>query len=515
MSPPSTPSSLGPVELFPEQGMVRFGSVERKLRHKTMALCVLLASHAPKLVGRDLIAETLWPRAAEPDHAISRAVHELRKELAAVGAPSQLIQTVPKLGYRVTTISEPSHPAPALATGRYDHGRSIAVLPFANLSSSKDNEYLVAGLTDDLVKLLSMVPRLRVVPLTSSARLAQTQNSNRLIGVELGARYLVTGAVEPRGDRFRLRVTLVDTDTDATAWSDSFDCEISAFYEVQDQLVQRIARALSTEMNEHTVANLRASSDFNLDVYHCIQLAEAERRDYNKQAAQRIVAHLETALTIEPDHGVVHALLAMQLHQNLVSRWTDAPAHTGAEAQNHLQAALRLAFDDPQVQMAAGISALMQGDHAEAAEYLRESLRLNPNEPHALAELGYCIFCLEGDLEACLQMIREAEEAAPSHPRYAIWAYRRGIALYEAGQTEASLAAYNEAARRAPNYHHIHFTKAVALCRLNDQAAIRHAINQGRRLAPDLQSDEYLSGVLMFGLTVTDEQAELMRENWA
>ncbi|MEM7080350.1 MAG: tetratricopeptide repeat protein [Pseudomonadota bacterium] len=514
MSADSDPITLGPVQLLPELGIARLVDTQRKLRHKTMALCVLLASRAPALVTRDVIAQELWPRAAEPDHAISRAVHELRKELTLLGAPNNLIETVPKLGYRVGQNAGSVHPAPPLATKKYHQDRSIAVMPFRNLSRSVDHEYLAAGITDDLVKLLSMVPRMRVVPLTSATFFAELGSPTQAVAKELGARYMVTGGTELRGERFRLRVTLIDAITDTTTWSESFDNDMSAFYEVQDRLVQRIASALSTEINQRTVANLREQHDFNLDVYQCLQLAEAARRNYNQDAALRIVELLHQALTLEPNHGVAHAMLAMQLHQNLVSRWTDDPVATRNDAQQHLDAALKFAFDDPQVQMAAGISALMRGDHAEAAEYLRESLRLNPNEPHALAELGFCNFYLDGDLERCLQMIREAEESAPRHPRYAIWAYRRGIALYEAGQIEASLAAYNEAVRRAPTYHHIHLTKAVALCRLNDAEAMRQSIAKGVELAPGLRADEYIEGVAMFGLTVSDEQAKQLRDNW-
>ena len=224
--------------------------------------------------------------------------------------------------------------------------------------------------------------------------------------------------------------------------------------------------------------------------------------------------NLQAALAIQPENGVAHALLAMQLSQNLVSRWTDSPKTTGEQMARHLELALQLAPQDSRVLMAAGVSALMRGEHAQARQYLQLSFDKNPNEPHTLAELGMTHYFVTRQLEPSLDMIERAERSGRDHPRYGIWAYRRGICHYEAGNYEASIDAYDEAIVRLPLYHHVYMTKAVALARKGDTQAARDTIRQGLSLAPGLPYAEYETGVLMFGLSIPDRLGGELAQLW-
>jgi tetratricopeptide (TPR) repeat protein len=262
------------------------------------------------------------------------------------------------------------------------------------------------------------------------------------------------------------------------------------------------------------VQRIQSRGTFDLNVYERIQLAEDARRNYNRESADLIVDNLEAVLTAQPDNGVAHALLAMQYSQNLVSRWCDDPAQTRRQAVVHLQEAMRLAPNDSRVLMAAGIAALMRGQHHEAMNHLQRSLAKNPNEPHTLAEYGTARFYVTRELAPSIAMMQQAEQAAPQHPRYSIWAYRRGICYYEAGVYNEAIDAFDAAIARTPNYHHTYLTKALALVKMGEHTDAAAAIQQGIRYAPGLACGDYLSGVQSFKLTISEGQIAAFTQLW-
>jgi len=507
---------LGNIRVDSARGVLVGASEECHLEPKVMALLQRLVASPGQVLSRRTLLDSVWPGVVVEDQVLTRGISRLRRALGDLAAAPTQIQTISKKGYRLV-VDEPAgfddssgHASPFISP----QAAVLAVLPLNVLSADERYQFLGSGIARDLTQLLSQVPGLRVISWFSAERISRAKRDLQSVSRALDCQFVVSGSIEIRGLALRLRVELIDTQANQQLWANRFDARLEELFSVQDELIEEIARSLSTALDVERVARIRSRGDFDLDAYQHIQLAEDARRTYGRSAADYVVKNLEAALAIQPENGVAHALLAMQLSQNLVSRWTDSPDATGVQMARHLQSALQLAPQDSRVLMAAGVSALMRGEHANARQYLQLSFDKNPNEPHTLAELGMTRYFVTRELEPSLRMIERAERSGRDHPRYGIWAYRRGICQYEAGNYAASVDAYDEAIVRMPAYHHVYMTKAVALARQGETGAASEAIQQGLGLAPDLSYSEYETGVLMFGLTIPETSRCVLAELW-
>lgn len=504
--------------VYPDRSVLVGPQGERHLEPKVMSLLVHLADQAPAVVPRNTLLDSVWAGVVVSDQVLTRCVSELRKLLGEKAGVPQYIETIPKRGYclkhqpqALSAIAEPPKLMMSLLRDDLD---TVAVLPLQPLGEEEPGMMYGTGFSRDLTQLLSLVPGIRVAASSSVEHLSLRSYGPFEIAEMLGSRYVVCGSMEFRADAFRMRIELVDVETHRQLWAQRYDEQIGQFFEVQDQLSQRIARSINSALAVGKVQEMEARGPFDPSVFERIQLAEDARRNYNRNAAEFILENLEAALSLQPNNGVAHAFLAMQLSQNVVSGWCDDVGRTFEEAALHLREALRLSPSDSRVLMAAGITALMRGEHQQAMLYLQDSLTKNPNEPHALAEYGAARFYVTKELAPSLALIQQAEEAAPQHPRFSIWAYRRGICLYEAEDYLGAVDAFDEGITRTPNYHHIYLTKALALITLGNEAQAIESICQAIGYAPGLECEAYLSGVRSFGLTVSQDQELCFRRLW-
>jgi DNA-binding winged helix-turn-helix (wHTH) protein/tetratricopeptide (TPR) repeat protein len=501
---------VGELVVEPRRGAVSGACGEFHLEPKVMALLVRLAQSPLHVLSRQDLLDSVWARVEVSDQVLTRAISTLRRVLDQGDGRHSLIQTVSKQGYRLTVPVRPAATATATTTARptaaaatrLPEGDAVAVLPLQLMETAADRAFLGLGMARDLTHLLSQIPGLRMIASVSAERAAAEQADAVRAATDLGARYLVTGSLESRATTVRVRVALSDVRSHEQIWSGRYDAMVAELFQVQDELVLQIGRSLSSALALGHVQRIESKAVFDLTAYESMQLAESARRRYSREASEFIVLKLTAALELQPENGVAHALLAMQLSQNLVSRWADDGAATAAAAAYHLDRAMQLAGNDSRVLMAAGVAALMRGDHAHALALLQDSLAANPNEAHTLAELGTARYFVTRELAPSIAMIEAAESAAPDHPRFGIWAYRRGICSYEAGEIAAAIAAYEQAIARMPAYYHVHFTKAVALAAAGHLAAARASIRRGQALAPGASYQDYEVGVLAFGLTV-------------
>lgn len=405
---------------------------------------------------------------------------------------------------------------------------AIAVLPFRNLSSDESQGFLATGISRDLSDLLALIPSLRVVPPVTTEAYAARSDAASDLGRDLDARYIVTGGLERRGERFRLRAALNDSEADQLIWSASHEEPTRAFYEVLDDIVGAIATSLSAEIDANRAVALAARSAFDLSAYEHIQLAEDARRFYSREAAEKVVEELQKALEIQPDNAVAHAYLSEQFGQNLVSRYTSDPANTAAAMSKHLQIAQSLAPNDPRVLRAAGVVAVMSGKLEEASRLLKRSLARNPNDPHTRALFGYSVG-MTGQLDAGLALIEWSERTAPAHPRYAVWpTYRGGVYLLKSVQdrVQGSNLAYvrqftgaqEEAVQRNPQYHFSYFSLAVGYAIADDRPRMVDSLRRGLKIAPDFTPEEYRVGATRIGQGYVFEEYrsawETLRATW-
>jgi TolB-like protein len=216
------------------------------LGSRAATLLQTLLERRGQVVSKSDLMAAAWPDIIVEESNLTVQMATLRNCLRGSADDPDWIATVPRVGYRF--LSE----AYAVAAGAHrpaDLARldviSIAVLPFANMSSDPEQEYFADGIAEDLITDLSKVPGLLVIARNSAFAYRHRDSDLRAVAGELGVRYVVEGSVRRAANRVRISAQLIDTESQNHLWAERFDRELADIFAVQDEVVGRIVGALS------------------------------------------------------------------------------------------------------------------------------------------------------------------------------------------------------------------------------------------------------------------------------
>ena len=460
-----------------------------RLEPKVMALLVALAAHPHELVRREQLLEHIWLDGLGGDESLTRLVYQLRRAFRSFPQLAQTILTVSKSGYRldaeVTSLDSLSGtPAQASTESDREYNLSIAVLPVTDQDNLPDNGYLADGMSRDLTSFLATTSMLFVTPYSSVLALHDDALSLDAAAHTIGCRFILTGNFRRRGDQITLRFELVDTLDASLAWSGKYNAVLDQFFEVQNDVLLSVSTAISTRVRFPVTAPTLQNRPFKNDIYRIVQAAETLRYRYGKDTAREIVRLCEEGLAIDPDNAILLAALAVQLSQNVVSQWEADPAAAEQAAFGHIERALAAEPSNGEVIAAAGIVNAMFHRPNEAIGYLRRALELDPNNAHALAMLGWQTCLLESD-PAGIGLIQSAEQRAPHHPRFGLWATYRATGHLFMLDYASAVPACEQAILRTPNYYQPRLSLAWALLGLGETEMARAAIREAETFEGD------------------------------
>ncbi|WP_338466130.1 winged helix-turn-helix domain-containing protein [Novosphingobium sp. ZN18A2] len=486
---------VGAFTADPSGNRLECSGVDYPVEPLVMDVLCFLAGRAGETVSRDELIEHVWFFNPYADESLTRAISLLRRIFRHDPGGRAYIETTWKRGYRLTADVRMLAPARHLPTyyqaPALEDEFAVAVLPFRRQSTEESDGFLADGLTRDLTMLLSRVPRLRVAAYSSAQTVREGADRAPVISDRLDVRYLVSGSLARQGENFQLRVALMDGVDDAQLWAQRIDARLDQFFSVQDKIVLDVSTSLSSALHLSHAAALQQRKPFQLNAYELVQRAEALRLHYNSETAHEIVTLLEHALELDPGDGAVHAALAVQHTQNVTSKFCDTPAETFSLAKRHIDAGLSLSPHDPEVLAAAGITATMMGNARLAVRHLRTALDLDPNNAHTLAVLGWQQCWLTGEEEG-LRMIETAEERAPHHPRFSLWAHYRGHCEIRLGCAERAIDAYQDGEARNPGYSLNLVTLAAAQAVAGRTSDAHSTLLRLKRVAPDYRLEDYI-----------------------
>jgi TolB-like protein len=199
-----------------------------------------LDENRDRVVSKAELLETVWGGLAVEEGNLTVQISALRKALGA-----KAIATVPGVGYKLTFGLEPEkdHEGPPLPDKP-----SLVVLPFANLSGTPENDYLVDGLITDIIASLSRLSALYVIAASTSFRFKGQPVDVADVGRQLGVRYAVEGSVQQAGPMLRVTVQLVEAATGRTIWSDRFTGTTENVFDLQDEIAARVAGAVEPKL---------------------------------------------------------------------------------------------------------------------------------------------------------------------------------------------------------------------------------------------------------------------------
>lgn len=346
-------------------------------------------------------------------------------------------------------------PPPVVPTAKQ---KSIAVLPFEDLSEKKDQEYFSDGLSEELIDLLGKVPGLRVPARTSSFYFKGKQATLAEIGKALNVSHVLEGSVRKSGKALRITTELVSVSDDTRVWSETYDRQLDDVFKVQDDIANSVVTALKVSMLGEP--SPRAAPTVNSDAYlHFLLAREAmlTEGDGFRQAD----SELRKAVQLDPSFALAWVTLGT-LHINGFVGGSYGPYEVARrQAMEALQHALMLS---PTLELAhveqARVFFQMDFNTPAAQEELKRAAALGPVGSQALWLMGY-IANSDGRFDEAIALHLKARDADPLFYDN----YRQlGNAYYRAGRYEEAVTALGEVSQRFPLASTVHYR--IGLVRL-------------------------------------------------
>jgi TolB-like protein/Flp pilus assembly protein TadD len=268
--------------------------------------------------------------------------------------------------------------------------KSIAVLPFQNLSDEKENAYFADGMQDDILTNLSKISDLKVISRTSvmSYRGSGTRNA-REIGKTLGVATLLEGSVRRIGNRVRVNVQLINADNDEHIWAEDYDRDLTDVFAIQSDLAKKISATLQAKLSPNEKARLDRRPTENPDAYLLFIQAEpyATGPDMFRDDSRKAEQLYEQAIKLDPNFAAAFACLSM------VESWAyhtfDPTSARRERARVTADQALRLQPDLPEGHLALGFSYYYgDRDYERALAEFEMAKRGLPNEAQAYMAIG-------------------------------------------------------------------------------------------------------------------------------
>jgi adenylate cyclase len=373
-------------------------------------------------------------------------VQELRKALRDDARQPQFIETRHRLGYRfaapVAGLAVAPRDAPTAAPGPAPGSAAIAVLPFADMSPDRDQDYLCEGLAEELIDALTHVEGLRVAARTSSFQF-RGQHDLRDVARKLAVGSLLEGSVRKAGDRLRITVQLIDAATGYHKWSERFDRSAADVFAVQDEIAETVASLLrggSLSTRERRAVRRQPTA---IETYECFLRGRQRMHTMQQPHMDEARDLFQRAITLDAEYAPAWAGLAT-LHA-LLYEWWGSRGEDLAEADRESRVAMELAPDLADAHLARGYTLSNQGRYEQAKPHFEAAARINPNLFDAYYYFGRAAFAA-GDTEKSVELWRKAGEVRSEDFESPLL---EAQSLRKLGRADESTGVNREAIRRA------------------------------------------------------------------
>jgi TolB-like protein/class 3 adenylate cyclase/Tfp pilus assembly protein PilF len=288
--------------------------------------------------------------------------------------------------------------------------KSIAVLPFANLSNDPNQDYFSDGITEDILNNLSKVSDLKVKSRTSTQQYKNTTKTIPEIGRELGVSTILEGSVRKSGNTVRIVAQLIDVKNDVHIWTETFDREITEIFSIQSEIAIEIANALKAKLSQSERRHISRGSSQDITAYDYALRARQLWRNYNDEKdLENALQLLEQAIQLDPGFALGHVMIGEILFKGM--------RYYGVPTKVWINQALSMAEWAIQIDSTLAEAFLLRGNilndqmnkPLEAQKDFRRAFELDPGNPEVLNSLGYN-FMQQGNYRKGAELIVKALE---------------------------------------------------------------------------------------------------------
>ena len=455
---------------------------------RALGILGVLAERPGDLVSRDTIITAVWPTTVVEDNNLSTQIAALRRVIDQGRGEGSCIQTVSGRGYRFTaavTRVEAAAPSGATALPQSDVSArprlSIVVLPFANLSDDREQQYFADGITDDLTTDLSRIAGMFVISRNTAFTYRSKQVDTKQIGRELGVRYVVEGSVQRSGNQVRVTAQLIDAEADAYLWVERFDRDTSDLFALQNEITSRIAVALNLELLSAEAARPTDRPDV---LEYILRGRAAGNKPPSRDRDEEVIALYERALALDPRSVDAQSWLAGVLAGRVMNGMAETMAADISRAEGLAAQALSASPRSPLAHLAKGQVLRAQNRFEEAIPEYETVLAFNRNSPHEIAALGWCKLCT-GAIEEAILLLEQAIRLSPRDPLIYAFYMRIGQAHLLQSRTDEAIPWLEKARNAHPEHSHPHAHLACAYALKGDTERAAEELAEAQRLTND------------------------------
>jgi TolB-like protein/tetratricopeptide (TPR) repeat protein len=476
------------------RGCLHTGGRNINLSPKAFEVLRHLAAHGGRLVSKEELFATVWPNVIVSDDSLVQCIRELRQKLG--DEEHCLIKTVPRRGYLLdaeisadnVTAVRPTLPVNAKA----EIGStpplpppdrpSIAVLPFTNLSSDPDQEYLADGIVEDITTELSRFGELFVIARNSSFQYKGKAVDVRQVARELGVRYVLEGSVRRDGDRVRVAAQLIDGESGGHLWAEKYEHNYSHIFALQDEVTQSVVGAIQPQILVGEGRRAARKSPTNLDAFDSTMRGMwhvHQRTPHDNRLAE---GWFTRSIELDPTLARAHVMLSRVLAGRC---WVGDSDDIERDLHASLAAAERaVALDerDAAGQYALSIISLMTRRHERALGAAQRAIELNPNLALGHFALGETRLFM-GQFSEALDPLMRCTRISPHDPLASTFVSLIALAHYHLGNYKEAVHHSERALQKRRTYFVLR-TLAATLGQLGRIEEARPVLAEMERIKP-------------------------------
>jgi len=364
--------------------------------------------------------------------------------------------------------------------------KTIAVLPFENISPEKENEYFSDGLTEELIANLSKLKEIQVISRTTSMQYKGTKKDIKTIGRELSARYILEGSVRKFQDNLRITAQLIDVESDAHLWAETYKGKLADVFDIQEQVAKQIVDALMVELSPMEKVVLERRSTLNTEAFDCYLRARSFQDQSTKKSFQFAIQLFHKAIELDPRYappyaglGQTYALMFERFDRD--TSWLDKAIDASLKAIMY-DASLSDAY------ASLGLSYFNKKMIDEALIAVQKAIELDPNNYNGYWILGRIYHITDRDREA----VEYLKKAVALNPDFHT-ALGDIILIYERlGETDnygamvkASVEFYPRFLSQHPDDARARIYYAIALARYGRADEAKQEAARASEMSPD------------------------------
>ncbi len=480
-------------EIDPALREVRVNGLAVEPQPKALDLLLYLIANRGRVVDKDELLGQLWPGVVVSESALTQALRKARAMVGDDGERQAVIRTVQRHGFRfiavLTETSAPGETDRAPEQGETPPG-SVAVLPFADMSPGRDQEYFCDGMAEEIINALARAGQ-KVVARTSAFVFKNRADDVREIARRLGVSLVLEGSVRKSGERLRVTAQLIDAASGFHRWSQTWDRRVEDMFAIQEEIARGIADALGSAQPAAAAA---APAITAAELY---RRGLTYQRRFGRRAQRFAIELFHQALAMDPDFAPAWAALAVsnvlvyrfslaseahrseatraanravEIDPGLAEAWTAKGAATTiccdfASAESAFRKALQLGPESFEAHYYYARAATEMGQFEKAAALYERAAAIRPDDYQALVFAGQAYQSLgqrERGLDAERRALAVAERAVARDPTDARALVLSAAGLIHAGRPDEARAWVERACSLEPDEPHCRYNAACA-----------------------------------------------------